>query len=340
MDVVQLKEYILENHSIATILESIKCHHIKFHSSGYWSCANKDGDNKIAITVKENEYLSCTNHTRQIVKINRTTDLIDLVCFNEKLSFPEGLKFICSVLGIDYYHDFDNDVPASLLMTRLILSMNSLAYENSDKPLKPISEKVLTYYKPFVNDMFKEDNIDYMTQREFEIGYDDCTNRITIPIRSEIGDLVGVKGRLLKQKLDDDDLKYLYIEPCSRAKILYGLHHTHDFIKSANRVFVVEAEKGVLQLWSMGYRNSVATGGKELSTSQIELLTRLGADIVLCFDRDVQRDEIEGLADRFADGIPIFNIYDDDNILNDKESPTDNPQKWIHMQKNNIHKIK
>lgn len=340
MDVVQLKEYILENNSIAAILESIKCHNIKFHSSGYWSCANKDGDNKQAITVRTNEYLTCTNHTRQMIKLNRATDLIDLVCFNETLSFPEGLKFICTTLGIDYYHDFDEDVPESLLVTRLILNMNSSSFENLDKPLKPISEKILNYYHPYVNDMFWNDNIDYSTQQEFEIGYDDCTNRITIPIRSEIGDLVGVKGRIFKQELDEDDLKYLYIEPCSRAKILYGLYKTQKYIKTANKVFVIEAEKGVLQLWSQGFNNAVATGGKDLSVSQIELLTRLGVDIIFCFDQDVTKSELEDLASRFVDNIPIYYMYDEGNILNEKESPTDNPKKWLNMLKNNVYKIR
>ena len=43
--------------------------------------------------------------------------------------------------------------------------------------------------------------ISYETQIEFEIGYDESTNRITIPIRDEISSLVGVKGRLLKEEI-------------------------------------------------------------------------------------------------------------------------------------------
>lgn len=62
----------------------------------------------------------------------------------------------------------------------------------------------------------------------FEIGYDDVSNRITIPVRDEMGTLVGVKGRLfLKQEEmteEEQRVKYIYLECCNRARLLYGLY--------------------------------------------------------------------------------------------------------------------
>ena len=83
--------------------------------------------------------------------------------------------------------------------------------------------------------MFHNDNISYEVQREFEIGYDDFSNRITIPIRDEIGSLVGVKGRLFQRELTDDEMKYLYIEPCNRSQILYGLHKSIPYIERTGK---------------------------------------------------------------------------------------------------------
>lgn len=340
MDVVQLKSYILEESRVDEILQSIGCHHIHYHSSGYWTCANKDGDNKQAIVVWNNEYLPCVNYTRQMVSNGRKTDIIDLVCFANDLTFPEALKYICNLLGIEYYHDFNLDIPESLQITDLILKMNQNSTYDIDKPLKPISKNILSYYKNRVNNLFLNDNISYSTQQDFQIGYDDSTNRITIPIFSEIGDLVGVKGRLLKEQLSPDDMKYIYLEPCQRSKVIYGLNKTMPYIKRAGRIYVPEAEKGVLQLWDYGDRNAGATGGKELSSQQIELLTRLGVDIVFVQDKDVKQEEIEELAFHFVDQIPIYYIYDNDNILNEKESPTDNPEKWKYLKENNIYRIK
>ena len=61
MEIAQLKEYILENNFIETILRDIGCHSI-VHKNGMYQCANKDGDNKHAITVYENENLTTLNY--------------------------------------------------------------------------------------------------------------------------------------------------------------------------------------------------------------------------------------------------------------------------------------
>ena len=101
-----------------------------------------------------------------------------------------------------------------------------------------------------------------------------------------------------------------------------------------------EAEKFVEQAWSYGYRNTGGTGGKELSQYQIDLLVRLGVDIIFCFDKDVTREELEELAERFPEGVPLYYMFDEDNVLNEKESPTDKPTNWEHMFKNNIYRLR
>ena len=103
---------------------------------------------------------------------------------------------------------------------------------------------------------------------------------------------------------------------------------------------MVEAEKGVLQGFTYVFKNIVATGGKEFSKTQIDMLVRLGVQIILCLDKDVNKIEIEELASKFPDCVPIYYIYDEDNILDEKEAPTDNPDKWKHLTQNNVYRIK
>ena len=336
-----MKNYIFENKYVEQILESINCHHLKYHSSsGYWSCGNPDGDNNGAIVVYNNEYLLCIDHTRQLTKANRATDIIDLICFFKQSSFPQGLKFICDAIGMSYYHDFEEDVPESFKILKMIDDMNSDSACEKEKPLQPIPEVILSYYKPYANNLFFEDNIDYTTQKEFEIGYDEESNRYTIPIRSELGDLVGVKARYFDRDVPEGFNKYIYLEPCAKSKIIYGLYKTERFIKARGTVYVFEAEKAVLQLWSYGYRNAVSTGGKQLSRHQIEMLIRLGVDIVLALDKDVTKEELEDLANKFPEGVPLYYIFDEDNILTGHESPSDSPDKWEHMVKNNIYRLR
>jgi len=284
--------------------------------------------------------LQCINYTRDINGKNNSADLISLVCFIKDISFSEGLKYICDIIGIDYYKNPDEDLPESLRITKLIYEMQSNYDIEEDKPLKPISERILTYYKPYVTDMFANDGIDYMTQQEFEIGYDPETNRITIPIRDEISNLIGVKARLFKNNIEEHELKYIYIEPCARSKVLYGLYKTYQYIKQSSLVYIGESEKFVPQLWSMGIYNSVGIGGKKITSQQIEKLTRLGVDLVFCYDKDVTKLEIERIADRFIDGVSIYYLFDDKNILKEKQSPSDDPVKWQRLCNECLYKIK
>lgn len=341
MDVRELKNYIYENNYSEQILESIGCHHIKYHAIGeYWTAGNPDGDNKGAIILYNNELLICLNKTRQMVNTNRQTDIIDLVCYVKNLTFPEGLKEICTEVGISYYHDFNEDTPDSFKILKMLEDMNSNIIEEKEKPLKPISEKILSYYKPYVNDLFYEDNIDYRTQREFEIGYDEETNRYTIPIRSELGDLVGVKARYFDREVPEGMNKYIYLEPCAKSKVIYGLYKTMPYVKRSGRIYIGESEKFVEQTWCYGYQNSGGTGGKELSQYQIDMLVRLGVDLVFCFDKDVTKEELEMLAERFPDGMPLYYMFDEDNILDKKESPSDKLEKWNYMVENNIYRLR
>ena len=97
MTIIELKKYIYENNKIEYILEQIGCHHIKYHNKGYYTCSNKDGDNKTAINVYNDENLNCVNHTRDIGK---HADLITLIGFNMKLSFVDSIKYLHKLLGL------------------------------------------------------------------------------------------------------------------------------------------------------------------------------------------------------------------------------------------------
>lgn len=340
MDIESLKENILENDLIPVVLEEVGCHHIR-HRDGFYQCANPDGDNTTAVCVYENTNLTTINYTRDITNGRKGSDLISLVEFYKNETFPHAIKWICDVLDIDYYSNPEDELPESLKLTKMLLDLQENDnVEEEEKPLKPISEIILSYYKPYVNNMFLEDNVGYDTQLEFEIGYDEESNRITIPIRDDLGNLVGVKARYFYKEVPEDTMKFIYLEKCARSQILYGLYKTINFIKQKKRVFVVEAEKGVQQLWDAGYQESVATGGKKITQCQINKLTRLCVPIIFVFDKDVEKEELDSIAKRFIDEVEIYALIDKDDILSEKESPTDNIEKFEQLLDKNIYKLR
>lgn len=335
MNLKSLKDYIIINEKIEYILNELKCHHIKLHGGKYYTCSFPDGDNKKGMAI----YIDTLNvdaYTRNIKDKYGNSDIFSLICFIKKLYFSEALKWTCDILGLDYYKDEQDDIPTSLQITRMILDMSEENSDEINEYLKPINEKILTYYKQICNKLFLKDNINYKTQREFEIGYDLSSHRITIPIRDELGTLVGVKGRDIKKDSYED--KYIYLESCAKSQILYGLYKTLQFIREKNEVIVVESEKSVLVLWEQGIKNVVAIGGHILSKTQVEKITRLGvSEIILCYDEDVNRND-NGIIDRqlyleeakkFIPQIKVSAMVDiKGQILNKKESPVDDMSKF------------
>ena len=333
----ELKETILNNSYTEQILEEIGCHSIVNHGE-YITCANKTGDNKQAIVIYLNDNLTCINYTRSMSKEKRTHDIFDLVSYNQEIPFPEALKFVCDIIGVDYYKP-QEELPESLQILRMLKDMESSDGSEDNTPLKPISEKILSYYLPYPNLMFQKDNIPLSIQEEFEVGYDPFTNYITIPIRDELGSLVGVKGRWFGES-DGVHSKYTYIERCNKSRILYGYYQNKDYIKNSSSIYIVESEKAVMQLAGLGIKNVVSTGGKTISKAQVELITRTGCTPILAFDQDVSEEELNNIANMFLDGISVYAIIDKDHILSEKESPSDKPDHWFKLTRNNIYQIK
>ena len=49
-------------------------------------------------------------------------------------------------IGMSYYHDFEEDIPDSFKILKMLEDMDSNISEEKEKPLQPISEKILSYY--------------------------------------------------------------------------------------------------------------------------------------------------------------------------------------------------
>lgn len=341
MDLQGLKNYILDNNLVIAILEDVGCHHIA-PKGNYVSAGNPDGDNPSSIVVYLNENLTTINYTRAIIPAgqSRSSDFIDLISYFKSMNFIETIKYLYDFCNLDYYTS-DEELPESLQVLRILNHMNK-EYSDDDldySPLQPLDPKVLEYYMSIGNILFEKDGISLSTQRFFGVGYDPQTNRLTIPIYSEIGHLVGVKGRIFQEKIEEGQNKYLYLFNCNKSRILFGLDKNMDMIIGRGKVYVTESEKGVMQLYDMGYYG-VATGGSKISKYQISMLTRLGVQIIFAYDKDIDEKTLNEIADRFVDGVPVYAIIDKDGILNEKESPSDDVDKWSHLVRNNIYRLR
>lgn len=336
-----IKEYIILNDSAEFVLEELGCKKVKSHDNRYITGGfpNSDGGKSFTLFL-DNLYID--SYTRNIRDSYGNSDIISMVCFIKDMYFSQAINWLCEILGLDYYKEDVNEIPMSLQWTSLLIDMNEDEWlDEKDMKATPINENILDTYYKCGNQLFLDDGISLKTQREFEIGVDLDSQRITIPIRDELGSLVGIKGRLFQKNNTTNGDKYIYLEPCSKTRILYGLYKTMEHIKQSRQCIVVESEKSVLVLWEMGIKNVVSIGGHTLSKIQIEKITRLGVDeVILCYDQDVNRlengkinrEEYLKEANKFIDCIKVSAMVDlKGNILEEKESPVDNSDKYKMM---------
>lgn len=341
MDVQLLKEKLLEENRIADVLSSLGCHHIK-QSSNMIQCANVDGDNPTAICVYLNENLTVINYTRQLLAGNqvRTTDMLDLVAYVNGTNFFNALKWVCDVCGYDYYEE-QEELPDSLQILHMLTKMNK-EFTNDiedDVPVRPISNKILDYYIHAANKMWEDDGISAQTQREFNVMYDPCSNRVILPLFDSIGSLVGLKGRLMKKHIDTWEQKYIYMTRFNKSKYIFGLNKTIDMITRQGYCPIFEGEKSVMIAYEHGI-GSVAVCGSRISRYQANLLTRLNVPLIICYDKDKVEEEVKKEADMFMEQVPLSYMLDTKGILGDKQSPVDNWANWEVLFKNNVYKIK
>jgi DNA primase len=346
MKVRDLFQKIIDDEKIIDVLEELEMHHIS-DKGNYITCGYPTGDNPKSVTVyKDNLWVN--SYTRDIADDYGYTNIISLVSYIKDFYFTKSIKWICDICGYNYYESPKEKVGMLKFLDEVYSNKSVNKSDDEVEYLKPIDEYLLKYYGNYCNMLFKKDNIDFQTQTDFELGYDLKTHSVTIPIRDELSTLVGVKARLYKEKNDIKpwDNKYFYIVPCAKSKVLYGLHKTMPYIKRVKSVYVVESEKAVMQLWSQGIRNVVAIGCKKPSRTQVKKIVQLGVnDIILCFDEDVGRQEDGSInmaeytkvSSMF---LPCQNVYGmidlKGNILDKKESPTDNMEKFLKLDSTKI----
>lgn len=110
-------------------------------------------------------------------------------------------------------------------------------------------------------------------------------NRLSFPIRSITGKVVGFSGR----SMDGSMPKYMNspeTEAFKKREILYNFDKAKDKIKKTEACIITEGYFDVMRLHEGGYGNSVATMGTALTKEHVDILKRYAQEIILLFDGD------------------------------------------------------
>ena len=182
------------------------------------------------------------------------------------------------------------------------------------------------------------DGISRRAMDKYNIKYSVSQNKIIIPHYDINNNLIGIRGRALNEWEIENIGKYMpiqiekkwYTHPLSLN--LYGLNHTKENIKKYGICYIGEAEKFCLQSESFSFPNcSCAVCGSQFNKYQLDILMKncRPKEIVICFDKEEKDKEdkyffkLYNLCKKYINYCKMSFIYDTENLLKLKESPTD-----------------
>lgn len=138
--------------------------------------------------------------------------------------------------------------------------------------------------------IIEEKNFTVETLQKFQIGFDQKTNRVTIPIRNFDGELVGIKGRAT---LKDQMPKYKSIGDKEDSTPYYGFFTTNinsytfgiDTVDSKNLI-ICEGEFDAISLRQKGFGSAVSIGTCSIRHKQVRDIRRKSDSVVILLDND------------------------------------------------------
>lgn len=201
---------------------------------------------------------------------NQSKDIFNYVVSNRSVTFRNVISAAKSILGIEGYV-CDKSTPRAAFC-----GFYSKIKNRTKQELKVYDDSILDKYIPCGNIRFLRDNISLEAQRYFDIRYSVEDQSIVIPIYTPEGNLCGIKARR-NEDVQEGQQKYYYVVPCQMSSTLYGFSQNYEYLEGAEEVYIVEAEKSVMECYTMNYRNAVALGSSSLSKRQAQLLLSLRA---------------------------------------------------------------
>lgn len=275
------KELLNQPEKLKEVLEHYNFHNVIIHQSYISFGRSADSSKKsIVIRLTNNDYLYVKDYARNIQK-----DLFTYIGEQRLSDFSEILSTVKSILNITDYYDFFGD-------RGIFGGFYERIRKRNISKINTYDESLLDKYKMYGNVRFVKDNISIDAQQFFGIRYDIESQGIVIPIRNQLGQLMGVKVRC-NYEVEDGEMKYYYLIPCAMSQTLFGYSQNYNHLVD-NTVYILESEKSVMQCYSYGIRNCVALGSGSISNKQVQMLFELNPKkIIFLHDTGFKQEYID-----------------------------------------------
>ncbi len=231
-------------------------------------------------------------------------DSVKFVMEYEKLNYPEALEKLADSYNFTLsYTDNKHNKPRSQVMDKLnewyqallTSKLPALEYIKERGIYESSVEKFGIGYAPDSNA-----TINYIKSQAFSmgesvemgvLGFDGGRNfarfieRITFPIHSANGSLVGFGGRTIT----GHQAKYVNSPETpffNKSRLLYAYHYAKQALYKKKEIIITEGYLDVIMLHQAGFDNAVATLGTALTPEHLPLLRKGEPKVIMAYDGD------------------------------------------------------
>lgn len=325
MDIIELKQYIINNNKIQDILVFLDCHNIK-NRGNYFSASFPDGDNPQAITIYSDN-LTVITYTHNKVR----GDIITLVQDIKQCDFVSALKFIHKSLNLQWKTNQRKKDKPKYNPLEIFTSKLKSKRKCNVNDIEIYDEDILTDFGDCIHKDYCNNRITEKIRREFNLSYDWQRQRTVIPWRNQNG-IVGISGRTSNPLYKELDIpKFYSYQGFKKSQCVYGFCENYAYIQKAGYVVVYESEKSVLIRASLNDRTGVALGGCNISDTQVSMILSLNCEVIIALDNDQSKEHIEEICSKFSKFRPTYYIYDRWGLLEEKDSPADANNKTFEF---------
>lgn len=146
------------------------------------------------------------------------------------------------------------------------------------------------------------------------------SNRITIPIQDEYGNITSFVGRAFK---GDESRKYMYTHNTDihcKTDVIFGLYQAKKYIKKFQYVVIVEGQLDMIKCYQKGIVNTVCLGGLYFSDNQINLLKKYTSTFYICVEDEailrsttgsdnIMKSPLTRMYEKIKEHIPYAKVY-------------------------------
>jgi len=156
--------------------------------------------------------------------------------------------------------------------------------------------------------------------------YDKFRGRVIFPIFDVKGKIIAFGGRIIEAA--EKAPKYLNSPETivfNKSKTLYGLNIARKYIRTDQKLILVEGYMDVIMLHKYGIKNAVATLGTSFTKEHSRIIRKYVDELIICFDADEAGQKATKRAIENTKGIiqkvkviQLENGYDPDDFVSEK----------------------